>query len=305
MRIAFIGFGEAGQAFQRSLAEHDSSLTFAAYDILLGAEGPTGACRSAMMRAGVEVAETVEAAVSGADWVISAVTADEARNAAQAAAPFLRAGQVFIDINSISPDGKRANAQRVMSSGASYLDMAVMAPVHPRAHRTPVLIAGPMDEAPERRLRALEFQFEHVGDAAGGATAIKMVRSLFVKGLEALTVETLLAAEASGCLERIMDSLGKSYPGLGWPDFAEYEFERVLKHGVRRAAEMRESARTLDELGLHGRLADAIAEVHNMTAAAGRDLDRSADLRRIVGPLAQKRTRDAKGEAGPVRAAGS
>ena len=305
MRIAFIGFGEAGQAFQRSLAEHDSSLTFGAYDILLDAEGPDGACRSAMMRAGAEVAETVEAAVSGADWVISAVTADEARNAAQAAAPFLRAGQVFIDINSISPDGKRANAQRVTASDANYLDMAVMAPVHPHAHRTPVFVAGPLDQETERRLRALEFQFEHVGDAAGDATAIKMVRSLFVKGLEALTVETLLAAEASGCLDRIADSLSKSYPGLGWPGFAEYEFERVLKHGVRRAAEMRESARTLDELGLHGRLAEAIADVQDMTAAAGGDLDRSVELMRIIGPLALKRTRDAKGEADPVRATGS
>lgn len=304
MRIAFIGFGEAGQAFQGSLAEHDPGLTFAAYDILLGSEGQAGACRSAMMRAGVEVAETVEAVVSGADWIISAVTADEARNAAQVAAPFLRAEQVLIDINSISPDGKRANAQRVAPSGASYLDMAVMAPVHPHAHRTPVLLAGPMEESIEARLRALDFQFEHVSDEIGAATAIKMVRSLFVKGLEALTVETLLAAEASGCLERIMASLGRSYPGLGWPGFAEYEFERVLKHGARRAAEMRESARTLDELGLHGRLAEAVADVHDMTAAAGGDLDRSVELQLILGPLVRERTRAANDEAGRARAAG-
>src|SRR5262249_56453286 len=107
------------------------------------------------------------------------------------------------------------------------------------------------------------FAFEIVGPDVGAATAIKMVRSLFVKGLEAITVETLLAAAASGCLDYILKSLGSSYPGLGFPGFAEYQFDRTTTHGKRPAAEIRESAATLSDLGLHGKLAEAIADVQD------------------------------------------
>ncbi len=292
MRLAFIGFGEAARAFRESLARHDPTLEFAAYDVLLEREEAGGACGAAMTAAGVAIAGTPEAAAMGAEWVFSAVTADQSRAAAQSVAPFLRPGQVFFDINSVSPASKRGNAERVEAGGARYLDMAVMAPVHPRGHRTPVLIAGTLDAKTAERLAALDFQYETAGAGVGGATAIKMVRSLFVKGLEALTVEAYIAAEASGCLPEIRASLAKSYPGLGWPDFAEYEFERVLKHGMRRAAEMRESAATLNELGLNGALAAAIADVQELTALAGRRMAPPAEtLEGTIAGLAQQRRR--------------
>jgi hypothetical protein len=114
-----------------------------------------------------------------------------------------------------------------------------------------------------------------------------MVRSLFVKGLEAITVETLLAAHASGCLDYILKSLGGSYPGLGLPDFARYQFERTTKHGKRRAAEMRESAVTLDGLGLHGALAAAIADVQEkmggLSAAGASDAGFATILEALLG----------------------
>ena len=107
-----------------------------------------------------------------------------------------------------------------------------------------------------------------------------MVRSLFVKGLEAITVETLLAAEASGCFDEILASISGSYPGLDWPRFAEYQFERTTTHGRRRAAEMRESAATLQALGLHGTLADAIADVQERMGEVGRP--ETGDLHPVV-----------------------
>lgn len=260
MHIGFIGFGEAARAFQESLAATREDHSFSAYDVLLDREGPDGACARAMRERDVAAA-TASGGMPGADWIVSAVTADQSLKAAKTACKWLRAGQTFFDINSVSPDRKRETSAKVNATGAAYVDMAVMAPVHPKGHRTKVLLAGPVAAETAERLSALGFSFESVGPEPGSATAIKMVRSLFVKGLEAITVEALLAAQASGCLDYIMGSLSGSYPGLGWPDFARYEFERTLKHGKRRAAEMRESAATLRALGLHGDLADAIAEV--------------------------------------------
>ena len=267
MKIAFIGFGEAARAFQVSLSARNSGLHFSAYDILLDSEGAEGACAAAMRENGVDIAASPVHAIASADWIFSAVTADQSLASVTSAAPHLRAGQVLFDINSVSPARKRQSAA-LLPPGA-YVDMAVMAPVHPKGHATPVLLAGSLDEALLERLRELGFSFEIVGREIGSATAIKMVRSLFVKGLEAITVETLLAAQASGCLDTILASLAKSYPGLGFPDIARYQFERTTKHGKRRAAEMRESAATLDDLGLHGRLADAIADVQQAMGDAG------------------------------------
>ena len=226
-----------------------------------------------------QVAETA-AALGEVDLIFSAVTADQSLLAVQPLLPHLRQGQVFIDINSVSPERKRQTAAAVEAAGAKYVDMAVMAPVHPRKHQTPVLLAGSFASEILPELLALGFSAEIAGAAPGAATAIKMVRSVFVKGLEAITVEALLAARASGCFDEILASLSGSYPGLDWPHFAEYQMERTTRHGRRRAAEMRESAATLDALGLHGGLAAAIAEVQDRMGACG--VAPEADLQQTV-----------------------
>lgn len=268
MRIAFIGFGEAGRAFADSLRQTGCD-DFAAYDILFNAEGRGGPTARAAQERGVAVTPSPADAVAGAEWIVSAVTASSSLEAARAAAPHLQAGQVFIDINSVSPGTKRATAEAVTTRGAEYLDMAVMGPVHPRGHRTPVLIAGPEAEALHTALAAQGFNAEAVGPAAGQATAIKMVRSVFMKGLEAAMVEMLLAARRAGCLERVVGSLRDTYPGLDWDSFPRYELERVTRHGIRRAAEMRESAATLEELGLSGSFASAVAGTQQRIGSLG------------------------------------
>ncbi|MCH4272750.1 NAD(P)-dependent oxidoreductase [Kerstersia gyiorum] len=263
MKIAFIGFGEAARAFTDSLAGNPAASIVAAYDIRQDEE-----MRQAALSRGLRFEKTVAAAIAGADWVLSAVTADQSLNAAQSVLDALEPGQLFIDINSVSPGRKQQSATLIAGRQGQYLDMAVMAPVHPRGHATPVLVAGAQAHALAATLENLGFHFEVVGDEPGAATAIKMVRSLFVKGLEALTVETLLAASATGCLDRVVTSLADTFPGLGWPDNARYMFERTLHHGARRAAEMREVAATYDELGFVGALADKIADVQEKMGAA-------------------------------------
>lgn len=247
MKIAFIGFGEAARAFASSLRAHED-LRFSTYDILT-ASGRDAEMREAAGALGVEVADDPAGAVEGADWVFSAVTAADSLDAGRSVAGLVGEGQAFIDINSVSAGRKVETARIVCTGGAAYVDMAVMAPVHPRLHRTPVLIAGSACAGLAGRLGELGFDFSIVGDEIGAATSIKMLRSLFVKGMEAVTVQTLLAAKAAGRFEEVYRSLSGSFPQLGWPDFPAYQLERVARHGVRRAAEMTESAATLDELG--------------------------------------------------------
>lgn len=283
--IAFLGFGEAARAFRESLAAADPGLGFLAWDIKLdGPEAPA-------MRAAIEAHGVAQTAgpegLAAADWIISAVTADQSFVAVLPLLSDLGAKTLVVDINSVSPGRKRETAARVEATGALYLDMAVMAPVQPRGHRTPVLVAGSGLRAARAGLDRLGFAWREAGPEPGSATAVKMVRSLFVKGLEAITVEALLAAEQSGCFEEILASLSESYPGLGWPGIAAYHFERTLTHGTRRAAEMRESAATLDELGLRGALAVEIAEVQARMGGAG---PVTGELRELVRRVLAART---------------
>ncbi|MEZ5811852.1 MAG: DUF1932 domain-containing protein [Rhizobiaceae bacterium] len=265
--IAFLGFGEAARAFCWTLGKADPALKFSAYDIKLG--GPEASAMSgAMARAGVTVVNAAEG-LADADWIVSAVTADQSLEAIGPLVPALGPGTLVIDINSVSPGRKRQTAELICATGAAYLDMAVMSPVHPKGHASPVLLAGQGIDGLRAPLDRLGFAYDVAGDEPGAATAIKMVRSLFVKGLEAITVETLLAAEASGCRDVILSSLAASYPGLEWPALAGYNFERTLRHGARRAVEMEESAATLDALGLNGGLAREIAAVQRAQGAAG------------------------------------
>jgi 3-hydroxyisobutyrate dehydrogenase-like beta-hydroxyacid dehydrogenase len=287
MRIAFIGFGEAARAFAETLADN-ADLTFVAYDRLqFDNDDPGQAIRDAADRLNVELASDAKAAARDAHWVISAVTAADSLDAGRSVASTIGEGQAFFDINSVSAGRKLETAALVCPNGAAYVDMAVMAPVHPRGHRTPVLLAGPACAGVQAQLVELGFNCSIVGDEVGAATSIKMLRSLFVKGMEAITVQTLLAAKAAGRYDEVYASLSASFPQLVWPDYPTYQLERVSRHGVRRAAEMRESAVTLDELGFEaGRdLAAAIADFQGAIGQLGYGADEERDVSQLYDGL--------------------
>jgi 3-hydroxyisobutyrate dehydrogenase-like beta-hydroxyacid dehydrogenase len=169
--------------------------------------------------------------------------------------------------------------------------MAIMAPVHPRRQETPVLLAGPAAEVAAARLAGLGMRPALAGPRVGDASTIKMLRSVMVKGIEALTAECLLAARRAGVEGEVLASLQASDPGFDWTVRSAYSLERMMAHGARRAAEMREVAATLRELGLPDRLdvatADWQAEVGGLGLAGGPDdLADRADriLARLPGP---------------------
>lgn len=243
-RLCFIGFGEAGQALAGGLREAGIA-EIAAFDIA-GAEPRV---REPATRLGVRLAASLGEALAGADFVFSAVTAASSVEAARRAAGHLLPGQLFVDVNSVSPGRKREAAALIGGEGA-YLDLAIMAPVHPRRHATPCLVAGEAGPRFIESFAGFGMKLTLAGPEIGAATTVKMVRSVMVKGLEALSYECFMAARRAGVQDEILASLGASYPGFDWSRQVPYNVSRMLQHGVRRAAEMREVALTLRELGL-------------------------------------------------------
>jgi 3-hydroxyisobutyrate dehydrogenase-like beta-hydroxyacid dehydrogenase len=245
--LCFIGFGEAGQAIAAGLREGGVARV-AAWDILFPqAEGEK--LKAAAAASGVRAASSAADAVREADIIVSAVTAAASVEAAQSVKPHLSGAPFFLDINSVSP-GRKQDTAKLLSGAARYVDVAVLAPIHPARHQTPLLLAGPHAEAAAPTLKALDMRASIAGAEVGAAAAIKMVRSVMIKGIEALTLECFLAAARAGVVDEVAASLKNNYPGLDWAKVIPYNIERMASHGERRAAEMEEVAATLRELGV-------------------------------------------------------
>lgn len=255
-RVALIGFGEAGERFARA---GDWRGHTHGWDI-----SPE---RRALMREfGIATGETPEETLRDAGVAISLVTADAAVLAAKQYAALLPEGALWCDMNSVAPDTKQEAAAVVEAAGGRYVDVAVMAPVDSEL-AVPLLIAGPHAEAAEETLHALGFSnLRVVGDTLGKASAVKMIRSVMVKGIEALSHECAAAAKAAGVYDDVVASLDASDTHAGWAERIEYNLGRMDLHGLRRAAEMEESARTLEGLGVEPMMTRSTAR---MQRAAG------------------------------------
>ncbi|WP_252193229.1 NAD(P)-dependent oxidoreductase [Rhizobium sp. CSW-27] len=247
--IAMIGFGEAAHAIAGSW-RHNGRSGLRTFD--RGLENPQSSqiIHARCEEAGVEPHDHAKSALAGAGLVISLVTADEALAAAIACAPHLEPGSLLLDGNSCAPETKIKAASVIEAAGAHYVDMAVMAPVYPRRHEVPLLLAGKMAKPARNLLLELGMRPEIVGTRVGDASTIKMLRSVMIKGLEALTGECFLAARRAGVEDAVLASLKASDPEIDWSARASYNLERMLVHGERRAAEMEEVCKTLQALGL-------------------------------------------------------
>jgi 3-hydroxyisobutyrate dehydrogenase-like beta-hydroxyacid dehydrogenase len=264
--VTLIGFGEAGRAFAEA---GGWSRTTRAYDILTDCAETRAAKQADYEAAGVAGVATPAAAVTDAAYILSLVTADQALAAAQSVAGAISPSSLFFDFNSVAPATKRQAAALIEAAGGRYVDVAVMAPVHPKRLEVPLLISGPHAEAGADALRALGFSPRIVAGPVGRASTIKMLRSIIVKGVEALTAECFLAAEAEGVADEVARSLDEGDTARSWAERAAYNLERVRRHGMRRAAEMDEVARTLEAIGDEAEMAKATAKVQRRIAGSG------------------------------------
>jgi 3-hydroxyisobutyrate dehydrogenase-like beta-hydroxyacid dehydrogenase len=292
-RIALIGFGEVGRLFSRELMSSGRH-SVSTYDILF--KGPQGTVLMDQARQlRVEPCPSASEAAKDALVVISAVTATSARDVAEEAGGYLKPGQFFLDINSVSPETKRVDEKAVARSGAAYVEAAVMAPVAPYGIMVPMLLGGKRAEELAALLNPSGMKMEAVSEQVGQASAIKMCRSVFIKGIEALALEGFLAARRYGVEDRVIASLDETFPSLNWEDQAGYLISRVLRHGRRRAAEMRESAETVANAGIEPLmtaatakrqdwLADQVEEQPTLKTAPEKDWRQSLDalLKRLT-----------------------
>lgn len=223
--------------------------------------------RNALGRKQLRQAGSAAAAADGCDLVISAVTAAQDLDAARSVLRSMKSGAWFLDLNSVAPGTRQSVADVVQNVGGRYVEAAIMSPIRPDGIASPVLIGGPharkfIPLASRLGFTGMTFCSERIGPAS----ATKMCRSVVVKGMESLLVESLLAARYHGVDEAVLASLDNLLPHEDWPRQARYMMSRTLEHGGRRAEEMREAALTVAEAGIEGRMSEACA--HSQAQAA-------------------------------------
>lgn len=268
--LGLIGLGEAGSAIAAGLTENGHAV--AAYD---ARHGEPSLRRVAEERQVDLVGSPAELA-ERAKVIICLTSASVAALVAREFAPELGSGHLYADWNSASPQVKRDIAAIVEPSGAGFTDGAVMAAVPPNRHLVPVLLSGGGAEAFAAATAALGIRTEVIGGDPGQAAAVKMYRSLLVKGLEALLLECAVGAAQHRVTERVFASMSGSLPLDDWSTLASYLLGRTALHGRRRAEELRQVAGTLRESGIEPLLADAGAERLQWAVDAGLTGDRFA-----------------------------
>jgi hypothetical protein len=246
--VGLVGYGEVGRILAEDLRKQDVKV--AAYDIKLRSDQTGGPLRDHAASHGVALAASHADLAAQADFVISAVTASQAVPVAQACAPTVKQGAWFLDFNSASPGAKQRAADLIDGGGGRYVEGAVMTSIPPKRIKVPLLLggAGAAELAP--LLLELGFDAKVASEKLGVASAVKMCRSVMIKGLEAMVIESFTTARAYGVEDAVLASLKETFPGIDWEKQGAYFFQRVIEHGRRRSEEVREVAETVREIGL-------------------------------------------------------
>ena len=255
--VGLVGYGEVGRILAKDLRKRDVKVS--AYDIKLGGD-QAGALREHAAVFGVALSSSHADLAMQADFIVSAVTASQAVRVANACAPAVKKGAWFLDFNSASPGAKRRAAALIDAAGARYVEGAVMTSIPPYRLKVPLLLGGSGAKELAPLLVRLGFNAKVASEQLGVASAVKMCRSVMIKGLEAMVIESFTTARAYGVEDAVLASLAETFPGIDWEKQGAYFFQRVIEHGRRRSEEVREVAETVREAGLTPWSAQGTAE---------------------------------------------
>ena len=266
-KLGIIGFGEVGKIMAEGLAPFfNSAQSVSVWDVKLSDPKTAKQERIAGQKLGVNVCQSLQQLTAASDLIISAVTASNTLEVAQNTAQCIAPDTFFLDLNSASPSTKQHASTTINNAGGRYVEAGVMTSVPPYGIRVPILLGGQFASPLAKILLEWGMDCKVVSDQIGVASAIKMCRSVMIKGLEALVIESYSTARQYGVEDFMIPTLQETFPSIDWQQQGTYFFSRVALHGKRRAEEMRECANTVQEAGFMPIMASAIAQKHDWFA---------------------------------------
>lgn len=268
--VAFIGFGELGSALAQRLggsSAHEMRAWTRDRPDLGAAEIATRAER--VRAAGVGPVAALEDALRGADVVFSVVAGKSARELAERSAELLDDGALYVDLTSAAVADKKAAAEAVERSGGRYVDCAVLGTVAVPDATIPIVASGQGAQELSEILACEGISVEILDAPVGRATQLKLLRSVYMKGRDALVVETLLAARRYGLEKQVIASIEGPGERVSFAELADRVLRSLAVHAGRRADELDASTETVRASGIDPLLASAAADVLRLVASTG------------------------------------
>lgn len=257
--IGFIGFGEAANLIAEGLKK-EGVVDIHAFDIHANHEHFGASIQERAKKLHIPLYNTLDALVENTDIIFCATSAKVAEAIANDVRPYLNDRKLYIDINATSPMTKEKIASYIEESGALFCDVAVMESVPLKKHRVPMLVSGSGAKRFQEFGQPFGMDLTYIGDKAGSSSAIKMFRSVFMKGLTMLLLETLQSSEKYGVTELIVNSLENTIQNMDLEDLANMLINRTVIHADRRVAEMDEVIQTLQSLQVNSLVSQSVKE---------------------------------------------
>lgn len=242
-RIAIIGLGEVGRCYAQPLLE-------AGFELLLCEARPSPAATELAARWNLPLHDKPGAWLASADWTLSCVTGAQALSVVEQVLAFATAGSGLADLTTASPETKRQASRLAQARSVRYVDTAIMGAISLNWVRTPLLAAGDGSEALKDVLDQVGGRLKVIeGGAAGDAISLKILRSVFTKGVEALCVELLVSAEKQGVREQLYEQLS-DIDQTPLRDFINMLVRTHVVHAARRAHEVHDATKELAQQGI-------------------------------------------------------
>lgn len=256
MRLVFIGFGEAAYNIASGL-KAEGLIDIGAYDRNASDPQLGGLIQQRAAEVGVKLFESLEGAYQAGEFIACLTSANTALTIAKLVIPQLKEEQVYIDMNSAAPTIKADIAQIPRNEGVMFCDAAVMGTVPGNKHKVPMFLAGDGAAKFAAAFSQYGMKLTALDAKAGGASAIKMFKSVIMKGLPQLMFESFEAAVKYGVLNTLVDSLASSLNGKTVEQLADTFTARTMIHAARRSEEMQDVVATLESLGVDAAMSKA------------------------------------------------
>lgn len=286
MKIGFIGLGEAAYCMSAGLRQEKAPCDIYAYDNMAN-NGELGQIiNSRAKEAEVKLLGTAKELVSSVDLVISAVPSNYSLEVTKSVVSDLKPGKVYADVSASTPAAKKKAWDILKNTGVLFADAAMLGSLPQDKHKVPITVSGNGAQAFFDALSPLGMKITIAGERAGDASAIKLIRSIFMKGMASLMIETAQAAMRCDVTEQVAASIGKSMDGISFEEHLTRMIVGTTIHAKRRGAEMKGSVEMCQEVGLPHNITDGTIAWHERVEkynlAAKYSTDRPKSWREVI-----------------------
>jgi 3-hydroxyisobutyrate dehydrogenase-like beta-hydroxyacid dehydrogenase len=241
-KIGFIGFGEVARTLSQRMKETGGEIM--AYDKF------ADRVKEKAEELRIPLIEKMAGLVDSCTLILSTLWPDAALESAKEAAPLLSTGQIYCDLNSISPERTEEIQQVISPTGADFVKIGIMAGIPDRGFAVPLIAGGAKAKEVEEILSSLGLTIRAISLDPKHPAAMKILRSICLKGLVAVTYEMLRGAEKYGVSDQILESASEVMSKAPFKDILSNWIASTAIHARRRAKEMEEAIETLEKAGI-------------------------------------------------------